>query len=167
MGERRGVLPLLDLRQSLVSALVKFELEQVDVVGGLHHHVHAAVGGVPLGLRVEAQHLEDERDGTFNYGNPVWHTYGPYMMANPVTLVVTDTFGRDAVKRAYAMVNANPFEHGSLHTFSTTGPEEFSFDTPNIEFKPRKAGVYRVALTVIGADGCVAEAELSVVCSGK
>ena len=63
VGEGQGVLPLLDLRQRLLDGFVQLELEEVDVVGGLHHHVHAAVGGVPLGLRVEAHHLEDEGHG--------------------------------------------------------------------------------------------------------
>lgn len=228
----------------------------------------------PVMFRAVAQgeHLRyfwDFGDGTFNYGNPVWHTYGPYMMANQVTLVVSDTFGRGTVRQIYATIHKNLFEHGSLQTFSTTGPlcaggqrmlmfsppaafndyrwlpmdtatrdnrltvtqtgdyivevgdrthgcrtgeianvafrnapvaeiagdtlcrpggkvrlfgntgthntyawritgpEEHTFYTPNIEFRPRKAGVYRVLLTVTGPDGCTAEAERIVVCSGK
>lgn len=216
---------------------------------------------------VQGEHLRylwDFGDGTFNYGNPVWHTYGPYMLANQVTLVVTDTFGRGAVKRAYATINANLFEYASLQKFGITGsicpgnlpmlvfspaaalndyrwlpvdtitrdnrltvtqtgdyivevsdrvhgcragaicnvtfrnaplaeivgdtlckvggkvrllgntgtlnqyswhitgPEEYTFDTPNIVFKPRKAGVYSVALAVTNRDGCAAEAECEV-----
>ena len=53
---------------------------------------------------------------------------------------------------------------GVLNQYSwhITGPEEYTFDTPNIVFKPHKAGVYRVALTVTNRDGCAAETECEV-----
>ena len=53
---------------------------------------------------------------------------------------------------------------GNRNTYAwhITGPEEFTFDTPNITFKPCKAGVYRVALTVSNGDGCTAETECEV-----
>ena len=53
---------------------------------------------------------------------------------------------------------------GSLNTYfwKITGPKEFTFDTPNIVFKPRKAGLYHVSLTVTSENGCTAEAECEV-----
>ena len=204
----------------------------------------------------------DFGDGTFNYGNPIYHSY--WFSSIVVTLTVTDTFGRTATKRAYLSMVPNPYEHGSLtpvfrdrrlcstkggeiyynppfvkssyrwlpadtltrknvaqvtktgdyivyvetdrtacrtgeiinvafpnapvaeivgdtlckvgdkvlllgntgslntYSWHITGPKEFSSDAPNIVFKPRKAGLYHVALTVTSKNGCTAEAECEV-----
>lgn len=211
----------------------------------------------------------DFGDGTFNYGNPIFHTYHTILASqHPVTLTVTDTFGRTATKQTYAVVEENMLEYGrptklimnspcsgekqilhfspaqnvanyhwlpldtvtinnncavtqtgdyivyvserygscrtgsilnvgflnapmaeivgdtlcrpggkvrllgntgtrNTYRWHITGPEEHTFGTPNIEFTPRKAGVYRVVLTVTGSEGCTAEAERLVVCDGK
>ena len=55
----------------------------------------------------------DFGDGTFNYGNPIFHTYHTILASqHPVTLTVTDTFGRTATKQTYAVVEENMLEYG-------------------------------------------------------
>lgn len=208
----------------------------------------------------------DFDDGTFNYGNPVFHTYHTILASQRiVTLTVTDTFGRTATRQTCSVVKENRLGNGQLtkvlrnwpccgekeilyfspaqnmadyhwlpldtvtrgnklsvaqtgdyivyvserygscrtgsilnvsfrnaplaeivgdtlckvggkvrllgntgtlntYFWHITGPEEYTFDTPNIVFKPRKAGVYRVVLTVTSPDSCTAEAERRVTC---
>jgi hypothetical protein len=203
----------------------------------------------------------DFGDGTFNYGNPVYHSYNVRSMTHiTVTLTVTDTFGRTDTGQTYLVVRENKMDDGFLHTmyaetscsesgrvlgfsppltvndyywkpldtvtvgnmltvrqtgnyivdvrerygncrtnsiinvafrnvpvaeivgdtlckmgrkvrlvgntgtrntylWSIMGPEKFSFTSPNIVFKPRKTGIYRVHLMVISPDGCAAEKE--------
>ena len=72
--------------------------------------------------------------------------------------IVGDTLCR-AGKKVQLLGNTG---NRNTYAWHITGPEEFTFDTPNITFKPRKAGVYRVALTVSNGDGCTAETECEV-----
>lgn len=211
---------------------------------------------------VHLRYRWDFGDGTFNYGNPIYHSYR--FSSTMVTLTVTDTFGRAATKHTYLTMSPDPYEHGSLmapirdrrlcstkvgviyynppivtsnyrwlpadtltrnnvakvtktgdymvyveadysgcrtgeivnfgfpnapeaeivgdtlckvgdkvmllgntgslntYFWKITGPKEFTFDTPNIVFKPRKAGLYHVSLTVTSENGCTAEAECEV-----
>ena len=260
-AERRDTL-------SAVEPIIPSDAQPAPVIDSIIAPEHDC-GGQPAMFEAVAKgdHLRyrwDFGDGTFNYGNPVFHTYHTFLASQrTVTLTVTDTFGRVATKQTYAVVEENRLEYGRLtkvfsnppcygekqilqfspaqnmanyrwlpldtvtqsyewavaqtgdyivyvsdrngscrtgsilnvgfrnapvaesvgdtlcrlggqvrllgntgirntYRWHITGPEEHTFHTPNIVFKPRKAGVYRVVLTVSNGDGCTAETECEV-----
>ena len=228
---------------------------------------------IPVEYRavVQGEHLRyrwDFGDGTFNYGNPVYHTYMGHTYNNSITLTVTDDSGRTAIKKIYSATSTNHLEDGFLlpihskmacpgtecpiaysnhfamtdyhwfpadtvnknpvfmtrksgdymvyvtdkvtrcrtgeivqveflnapvaeivgdmqckvgskvrlygntgylntYTWHISGPETFAFTTPNVEFKARKEGIYKVTLSVTSPDGCTVETQCEVTVSRK
>ena len=58
-SERPCIAFRFNLPQSLLRALVHFQLQDIDILRSLHQDVHAAVGGVTLHLHVEAHQAEE------------------------------------------------------------------------------------------------------------